>query len=44
MSDIGYDGWIVVEQDRVLEDGGEFADAAAEQARNRAWLRAHAGW
>ncbi len=28
----GYDGWVVVEQDRVLEDGGAFADASAEQA------------
>jgi inosose dehydratase len=40
----GYDGWVVVEQDRVLEDGAAFADASAEQARNRDWLREHAGW
>ena len=41
----GYDGWVVVEQDRVLEDvEGGFAAAAAEQERNRAWLREHAGW
>jgi inosose dehydratase len=40
----GYEGWIVVEQDRVLEDAGAFDDASAEQARNRDWLRAHAGW
>jgi inosose dehydratase len=40
----GYDGWVVVEQDRVLEDGGAFADASAEQVRNRDWLREHAGW
>jgi inosose dehydratase len=41
----GYDGWVVVEQDRVLEDGdGAFSAAAAEQQRNRAWLREHAGW
>jgi inosose dehydratase len=41
----GYDGWVVVEQDRVLEDsGGAFAAAAAEQQRNRAWLKEHAGW
>jgi inosose dehydratase len=41
----GYDGWVVVEQDRVLEDGdGAFSAAAAEQERNRAWLREHAGW
>jgi inosose dehydratase len=40
----GYDGWIVVEQDRVLEDQAAFASARAEQDRNREWLRAHAGW
>ena len=39
-----YEGWVVVEQDRVLEDGASFADASAEQARNRDWLREHAGW
>jgi inosose dehydratase len=40
----GYDGWVVVEQDRVLENGDAFAGAAAEQVRNREWLREHAGW
>ena len=40
----GYDGWVVVEQDRVLEDEGAFAGASAEQRRNREWLRDHAGW
>jgi inosose dehydratase len=40
----GYDGWVVVEQDRVLEDYSAFAGARAEQERNRAWLREHAGW
>jgi inosose dehydratase len=40
----GYDAWVVVEQDRVLEDGGAFAAASAEQIRNRHWLREHAGW
>jgi sugar phosphate isomerase/epimerase len=41
----GYDGWVVVEQDRVLENAdGAFAAAAAEQERNREWLREHAGW
>jgi len=39
-----YDGWVVVEQDRVLDDAGAFAGAAAEQERNREWLREHAGW
>ena len=40
----GYDGWVVVEQDRVLEDGAAFAAARAEQIANREWLREHAGW
>jgi inosose dehydratase len=40
----GYEGWVVVEQDRVLADAAAFADASAEQARNRDWLREHAGW
>ena len=40
----GYDGWVVVEQDRVLTGNGDFEQAAAEQERNRAWLREHAGW
>ena len=40
-----YDGWVVVEQDRVLADlDGDFARAAAEQVANREWLREHAGW
>ena len=44
LQDTGYEGWLVIEQDRVLEDGDAFAGAAAEQQRNRAWLREHAGW
>jgi inosose dehydratase len=40
----GYEGWVVVEQDRVLEDGDAFVTASAEQTHNRAWLREHAGW
>ena len=40
----GYAGWVVVEQDRVLENGASFEVASAEQASNRAWLREHAGW
>jgi inosose dehydratase len=39
-----YEGWVVIEQDRVLEGNGSFARAVAEQQRNRAWLREHAGW
>jgi inosose dehydratase len=44
LSERGYDGWVVVEQDRVLEDGDSFAGAREEQVRNREWLREHAGW
>ncbi|HWT26057.1 MAG TPA: sugar phosphate isomerase/epimerase [Solirubrobacteraceae bacterium] len=44
VKDGGYDGWVVVEQDRVLEDEAAFAGAAGEQVRNREWLREHAGW
>ena len=44
LTERGYDGWVVVEQDRVLDDAGEFAGAAAEQVANREWLREHAGW
>ena len=40
----GYDGWVVVEQDRVLADGGRLRRAAADQVANREWLREHAGW
>lgn len=40
----GYDGWVVVEQDRVLEDITAFEGAAHEQVANRDWLREHAGW
>ena len=39
-----YDGWVVVEQDRVLADDAELEVAVAEQRANRAWLREHAGW
>ena len=44
LADRDYDGWVVVEQDRVLEDAGAFAGASAEQVHNRDWLREHAGW
>jgi len=40
----GYDGWVVIEQDRVLEDDGAFTHAVGEQRANRAWLRDHMGW
>ena len=44
LTERGYDGWVVVEQDRVLENGDAFAGARDEQVRNREWLREHAGW
>lgn len=44
MQTTGYDGWVVIEQDRVLEGNGAFSHAAAEQRGNRDWLREHAGW
>jgi len=34
----GYQGWVVVEQDQLI-DAGAFPQAAAAQARNRAYLR-----
>jgi inosose dehydratase len=39
-----YDGWVVVEQDRVLDDITAFEGAAQEQIANRRWLEEHAGW
>jgi inosose dehydratase len=44
LSGRGYDGWVVVEQDRVLADLTAFEGAAHEQLANREWLREHAGW
>ena len=40
----GYDGWVVVEQDRVLDAPGDLARASDEQVANREWLSEHAGW
>jgi inosose dehydratase len=34
-----YAGWLVVEQDRILEHGASLAEATAAQARNRSLLR-----
>ena len=39
----GYEGWLVVEQDRIPALETDAAEAAAAQARSRRWLRAHAG-
>jgi inosose dehydratase len=44
LAERSYEGWVVVEQDRVLENGGSFDGARAEQERNREWLRRHTGW
>jgi inosose dehydratase len=40
---VGYDGWLVVEQDRIPAADEDAADAIVAQARNRAWLRENAG-
>jgi inosose dehydratase len=39
----GYAGWLVVEQDLIPAPDEDAADAIAAQARNRTWLREHAG-
>jgi inosose dehydratase len=39
----GYEGWLVVEQDRIPAPDEEAREAAEAQARNRHWLREHAG-
>jgi inosose dehydratase len=39
----GYDGWIVVEQDRIPREGEPLSESAEAQVRNRGWLREHAG-
>jgi inosose dehydratase len=45
LAERGYDGWLVVEQDRVLADlNGSFDAAAAEQVANREWLKERMGW
>jgi len=37
----GYDGWLVVEQDRILEPGEGIGPAAKAQGSNRRWLAEH---
>jgi inosose dehydratase len=39
----GYDGWIVVEQDRIPREDEPLSESTEAQVRNRAWLREHAG-
>lgn len=41
LTESGYGGWLVVEQDRVLAPGEDVADAEAAQQRNRRWLEQH---
>jgi len=36
----GYDGWIVIEQDRAPTAAAAFGDVAREQAANRRWIEA----
>jgi inosose dehydratase len=44
LADGSYDGWVVIEQDRVLANADELTAAIREQAANREWIRSHAGW
>jgi inosose dehydratase len=37
----GYDGWVVVEQDRIPRPDEELQESAEAQVRNREWLREH---
>jgi inosose dehydratase len=39
----GYEGWIVVEQDRIPREDEALAESADAQVRNREWLREHVG-
>jgi inosose dehydratase len=43
LAGIDYSGWLVVEQDRIPRDDEPLREAAEAQARNRSWLRTHAG-
>jgi inosose dehydratase len=43
LSNSGYSGWLVVEQDTVPKSPQDAVDAAAAQERNRTWLKEHAG-
>ncbi|MDQ3669403.1 MAG: sugar phosphate isomerase/epimerase [Actinomycetota bacterium] len=42
LRDTGYEGWIVVEQDRIPRPDEELSESAEAQVRNRNWLREHA--
>jgi inosose dehydratase len=39
----GYEGWVVVEQDRIPRDDEQLREAAEAQVRNREWLRETVG-
>lgn len=39
LRDVGYDGWIVVEQDRIPREDELLRESADAQVRNREWLR-----
>ena len=43
LRDEGYDGWIVVEQDRIPRSDEHLAESAEAQERNRKWLRDNEG-
>ena len=43
LREVRYDGWIVVEQDRIPRPDEELCESADAQARNRRWLAEHAG-
>lgn len=44
LTETGYNGWIVVEQDRILRDDEPLDEAVEAQIRNRQWLRTHPGF
>ena len=39
----GYEGWVVVEQDRIPRPDEDLSEAAEAQVRNRSWLRERVG-
>ena len=43
LAESGYEGWIVVEQDRIPREDERLAESADAQVRNREWLRANVG-
>ena len=43
LRDVGYEGWIVVEQDRIPREDELLRESADAQVRNREWLRANVG-